>query len=143
MSLEQAREGPSWETAKPVSILFAREGAKVLVVDQIEERARQTLEVIQSEGGSASVYVADVTNEDHCRAMVEAAVERYGRLDILHNNVGVNGPGDVTQVSREEWDRIMAINLTSMMLASKYAIPSMTAGNGAIVNVSSISGHTP
>ncbi len=128
---------------KAVSILFAREGAKVLVVDQIEDRARQTLEVIQSEGGSASVYIADVTNEDHCRAMVEAAVERYGGLDILHNNVGVNGPGDVTQVSREEWDRIMAINLTSMMLASKYAIPSMTAGNGAIVNVSSISAIRP
>ena len=76
--------------------------------------------------------------------MVQAALDRYGSLNILHNNVGINGPGKVTEVPQSEWDRIMSINLTSMILASKYAIPPMIeAGGGAIVNISSISAIRP
>ena len=129
---------------KAVSILFAREGAKVLLVDNVEERAAKTLAAIQQEGGQASVFVADVTSEEECRAMVQAALDRYDGLHVLHNNVGINGPGRVTEVSQGEWDRIMSVNLTSMILASKYAIPAMiAAGGGAIVNVSSISAIRP
>ena len=129
---------------KAVSILFAREGAKVLLVDNVEERVTPTLEAIQAEGGEASIFVADVTDEDQCCAMVQAALDRYDRLNILHNNVGINGPGKVTEVSQSEWDRIMSINLTSMILSSKYAIPPMIeAGGGAIVNISSISAIRP
>ena len=129
---------------KAVSILFAREGAKVLLVDNVEERAAKTLEAIQDEGGEASVFVADVTREKECRAMVRAALDRYGALHVLHNNVGINGPGRVTEVSQAEWDRVMSVNLTSMILASKHAIPVMVAsGGGAIVNVSSISAIRP
>ncbi len=129
---------------KAVSILFAREGAKVLLVDNVEERVAPTLQAIQAEGGEASVFIADVTQDDQCRAMVQAALDRYGALHILHNNVGVNGPGKVTEVPQSEWDRIMSVNLTSMILASKYAIPPMIqAGGGAIVNVSSISAIRP
>ncbi len=137
-------QGTVMGNGKAVSILFAREGAKVLLVDRVEERARDTWEAIRGEGGTASVYAADVTGEEQCRGMVEAAVERYGGVDILHNNVGVNGPGSVVEVSREEWDRVMAINLTSMMLTSRHAIPHMAAaGGGAIINVSSISAIRP
>ena len=129
---------------KATSILFAREGAKVLLVDQIEERVQGTVEVIEAEGGEASVFVADVTNASDCEAMVEAVVQRYGHLDILHNNVGVNGPGSVVEVSEEEWERVMRINLSSMILTSKHAIPQMAAqGGGAIVNISSISAIRP
>ena len=129
---------------KAVSILFAREGAKVLLVDNVEERVTPTLKAIQTEGGEASIFIADVTQEDECQSMVRAALDRYGKLNVLHNNVGINGPGRVTEVSQSEWDRIISINLTSMFLASKYAIPPMIeAGGGAIVNVSSISAIRP
>lgn len=129
---------------KAVSILFAREGAKVLLVDNVEERVTPTLEAIQAEGGEASTFVADVTDEAQCQAMVQAALDRYGGLHVLHNNVGINGPGKVTEVPQSEWDRIMSINLTSMILCSKYAIPPMIeSGGGAIVNISSISAIRP
>ena len=129
---------------KAASILFAREGAKVLLVDNVEQRVAPTLQAIQSEGGDASVFIADVTQEDQCRAMVQAALDRYGGLHVLHNNVGINGPGKVTEVPQSEWDRIISVNLTSMILASKYAIPAMMeSGGGAIVNVSSISAIRP
>lgn len=129
---------------KAASILFAREGAKVLLVDNVEERVAPTLQAIQDEGGEASVFIADVTQEDQCRAMVQAALDRYGELHILHNNVGINGPGRVTEVPQSEWDRIISVNLTSMFLCSKYAIPAMIeSGGGAIVNVSSISAIRP
>ena len=129
---------------KAASILFAREGAKVLLVDNVEERATKTLEAIEAEGGVASVFVADVTDEAQCRNLVQAALDRYGSLHILHNNVGINGPGRVTEVPQSEWNRIMSINLTSMILTSKHAIPAIIdSGGGAIVNVSSISAIRP
>ena len=76
------------------AILFAHEGAKVLLVDSDEERVKGTLYAIESHGGSASVFIGDVTSADSCRDMVQAALDRYGRLDILHNNVGIGGAGD-------------------------------------------------
>ena len=129
---------------KAVSILFAREGAKVLLVDNVEERVVPTLEAIQAEDGEASIFVADVTREDQCKAMVQAALDRYGALHILHNNVGINGPGRVTELSQPDWHRVMSVNLLSMIHASKHAIPAMTStGGGAIVNISSISAIRP
>ncbi len=129
---------------KAVSILFAREGARVLLVDNVEERVAPTLEAIRAEGGEASIFIADVTDEVQCRNLVQTALDRYGALHILHNNVGINGPGKVTEVPKSEWDRIMAINLNSMIFCSKHAIPAMIdSGGGAIVNVSSISAIRP
>ena len=81
--------GPGVGNGKAASVLFAREGAKVLLADIDADHAQETLDLITAEGGEASVFQADVTNRDHCRSMVESAVERYGRLDILDNNVGV------------------------------------------------------
>ena len=130
---------------KATAILFAREGAKVLLVDNQEDRAAQTLETITAEGGEASVFAADVSRADDCEAMVQTAVQRYERLDILHNNVGIGGSGTVLEVSEEDWDRVMTVNVKSMMLTSKFAIPEMisSGGGGSIVNISSISAVRP
>ena len=127
-------------TGKAISILFAREGARVLLVDREIQRAEETLAIIQEEGGQASVFGADVTKADDCRRMADAAVERYNQLDILCNNVGGNlAPGTAIDISEEDWDRVINVNLKSGMLASKYAIPIMIkGGGGAIVNIASI-----
>src|SRR5438477_5069327 len=123
------------------AILFAREGAKVLCVDAVEERAQATVDMISKEGGTASALRADVSKAADCKAMVQAAVERYGRLDILDNNVGISVRADVLEVTEDEWDRVMAVNVKSIVLAAKYAIPQMVkAGGGSIINISSVAG---
>jgi NAD(P)-dependent dehydrogenase (short-subunit alcohol dehydrogenase family) len=87
------------------------------------------------------VCEADVINPADCQGLVETARARYGRLDILVNNVGILGPGSVVEVQEEGWERVLDVNLKSMMLTSKYAIPEMIeGGGGAIVNISSIAG---
>ena len=126
---------------KATAILFAREGAKVLCADAVEDRAGETVEAILKEGGTASAFRADVSKAADCKAMVQAAVERYGRLDILDNNVGISVRADVLEVTEEQWDRVMAVNIKSIMLTSKYAIPHMIrSGGGSIINISSIAG---
>ena len=133
--------GPGVGNGKAASVLFAREGAKVLLVDIDADHAQETLELITAEGGEASVFQADVTNQGHCRSMVESAVERYGRLDILDNNVGVLLREKFTDIDPDDWDRVMAINLKSMMLASQAAIPRMIeSGGGSIINITSVAG---
>jgi NAD(P)-dependent dehydrogenase (short-subunit alcohol dehydrogenase family) len=105
------------------------------------DRAQETQGVILKEGGESTVFEADVTQEDQAKRMVDAAVERYGKVDILHNNVGIGMPGSVLDVTEEQWDRVMAVNLKSMLFSSKYAIPRMREnGGGAIINISSIAG---
>ncbi len=131
--------GPGVGTGKATSILFAREGAKVLLMDLVAQHAEETCAAIRAEGGEASVYEADVSSAADCEAMVDAAVERYGGLHILMNNVGIAAPGTVVDVKEADWDRVLDINLKGMMLTSKYAIPRMMAsGGGSIINVSSI-----
>src|SRR2546423_10321309 len=133
--------GPVIGNGQATAILFAREGAKVLCADAVLERAQATVDVIASEGGSASALRADVSKAADCKAMVQAAVERYGRLDILDNNVGISVRADVLEVTEEQWDRVMAVNVKSIVLASKYAIPAMKkAGGGFIINISSVAG---
>jgi NAD(P)-dependent dehydrogenase (short-subunit alcohol dehydrogenase family) len=120
---------------------MARQGAKVLLVDLSLENVQKTQAAIQAEGGEATFFQGDVSQAEACRAMVEAAVTRYGGLHILVNNVGIHGAGRATDVSEETWDRVMDINLKSMMLTSKYAIPRMVeAGGGAIINIASVDG---
>ena len=133
--------GPGVGNGKAAAILFARAGAQVLLVDAIEERAAATLAIIQEEGGDASVCAANVSNAADCQRMVATAIERYGRLDILDNNVGISRRGSVLEVTEEDWDHVMAVNVKSIVLASKYAIPPMIAGGGgSIINISSIAG---
>jgi NAD(P)-dependent dehydrogenase (short-subunit alcohol dehydrogenase family) len=130
--------GPGIGTGKATAILFAREGARVLLVDRSVERAEETLLTIQAEGGEASVFKADVTRSADCKAMVKAAIERYGGLHILMNNAAILGFGTVVDVTEETWDHVLDVNLKSMMLAGKYAIPAMIAsGGGSVINISS------
>jgi NAD(P)-dependent dehydrogenase (short-subunit alcohol dehydrogenase family) len=130
---------------RAAAILLARAGARVLVVDRERERAERTVAMIAAEGGGAAAFVADVTDDAQTRAMVAAVVERFGRLDCLDNNVGIGGRGSVVDMAPEEWRRVMQVNVDSMFMASRHAIPAMkeTAGGGAIVNVSSISALRP
>ena len=135
--------GPGVGTGKATSILFAREGATVLLVDRVASHAEDTLATIKDEGGEASVFEADVTRSDECRAMVDATRERYGAPSILFNNAGVNARrGDsVVDLEEEEWDRVIDTNLKSMMLTSGYTVPAMAkGGGGSIINVSSTAG---
>ena len=124
-----------------ISILFARQGAKIILVDRDEKNAGITLATIKEAGGEASVLVGDVTSNSDCEAMAKAAVERYGKLDVLVNNVGISGRGSVTDVDEDLWDTVIDVNLKSVMLTSKHAIPRMIeAGGGSIINLSSIVG---
>jgi NAD(P)-dependent dehydrogenase (short-subunit alcohol dehydrogenase family) len=129
---------------RAAAVLMAREGARVLLVDRKAEAAEATRAMIEAEGGEAAVHEADVTSSEDCAAMVAAAVSRWGRLDILDNNVGIGGPGTVLDVTEEAWDRVMAVNVKGMMLASKHAIPAMIAsGGGSIINIASIAALRP
>ena len=131
--------GPGIGNGKAASVLFAREGAKVLLVDAVVQRAEETLALIKEEGGEASVFGADVASASDCRLMVEAVIDRYGRLDILDNNVGIFRRGTVLEISDEEWDSVMAVNVKSMVMSSRHAIPRMIeTGGGSIINISSI-----
>ena len=124
-----------------ISLLFARQGAKVLLVDRDEKNAEVTLGQIKEEGGDATVCVGDVTDIDSCEAMTESAIRAYGKVNVLVNNVGISGPGLVTDVEEEFWDTVMDVNLKSVMLTSKFAIPEMIKdGGGSIINLSSIVG---
>jgi len=124
-----------------VAMLFAREGASVVLVNRSLERAKALEEQIRTEGGEATAFAADVTDPDAAEAMAAFAVERYGRLDVLHNNVGVGAGGNTVTQSLEDWNRLLATNLTSAMLCCRAAIPRMrAAGGGSIINVSSSAG---
>lgn len=120
---------------------FASHGANVLIVDMDEQAAQTTVEAIEADGGTASYFVADVVEESGCKALVEAAVERYGKLDILMNSVGIGGPGAAPDVTEESWNRVLDVDLKSMVFISKYAIPEMIKnGGGSIINVASVDG---
>jgi NAD(P)-dependent dehydrogenase (short-subunit alcohol dehydrogenase family) len=132
--------GPGVGTGKATAVVLAREGASVLLVDLHPERAEETLQMISGEGGKAQVFAADVTRAAGCEAMVRAAVDAFGTVDILVNNVGLAQLGTVVDTTEEAWDRALDVNLRSAFLASKYAVPVMAEkGAGSIVNIASIS----
>ena len=121
--------------------LFADHGANVLIVDIDEIAAKTTVELIAEAGGEASIFIADVAHETGCRELVETAVKRHGKLDILVNNVGILGVGTVTEVEEDAWHRVLDVNLKSMAFISKYAVPAMAeSGGGSIINVASVDG---
>ncbi len=130
---------------RAAAVLLARAGARVLVADAMIEAAEATVKMIRVEGGVASAFSADVTASESCRAMVAAAVERFGRLDVLDNNVGISSRATVVEESEQKWQELMTVNVTSMFLSAKHAVPAMiaTGDGGAIVNVSSISALRP
>ena len=129
---------------RAAAILLARAGAKVCVAGRTLELAQHTVDIIKKEGGEAFAHQADVTREADCRAIVDATVSKYGRLDCLDNNVGRSAPGDVTQMPVAEWRDMFALNVDSMMMMCKYAIPAMAAnGGGTICNIGSLRSIRP
>jgi NAD(P)-dependent dehydrogenase (short-subunit alcohol dehydrogenase family) len=124
-----------------IARLFAREGARVLAVDLDEARAARTVATITAEGGQATVHVADVSDSGQCKAAVDTATRSYGGLDVLVNNVGISVLGSVTDLDLDGYQKAMDVNLKSMVLTSRYAVPVMIkGGGGSIVNLSSIVG---
>src|SRR5262249_30688184 len=122
------------------AILYAREGAKVLVVDRRLDSAEDTREMITKKGGEALAFSADATRGEDCKKMTEACVAHFGRIDILHNNVGIgDGDGGLSQIEEAVWDRILAVNMKSVIMPCKHVIPIMRGQrSGSIVNISSI-----
>src|SRR5262249_62276594 len=115
--------GPGLGNGKATAILFAREGAKVLCVDQMKERAEETVEAIRGEGNEAVAHAADVTRAAEGAALVKAAADRRGGVDILHNNVGIEARKGLLDTTEAEWDRVIAVDLKSMFRATARARP--------------------
>lgn len=130
---------------RAAAILLARAGAAVLAVDRDATLAERTAEIIVGENGSALAFAADVSTEEGCRDAVAFALAHWGRLDLLDNNVGIASRGSVVAEELATWRRVMQVNVESVFLMARHAIPAMTrtAGGGAIVNVSSISAVRP
>lgn len=130
---------------RAAAILLARAGTRVLVVDRDGSLAERTVAMIAAEGGTAAAHQADLTDNAQARQMVAAALDRFGRLDFLDNNIGIGSRGSVVEEDPETWRRVMQVNVEPMFLAAKHAIPAMikTAKRGAIVNISSISAIRP
>lgn len=121
--------------------LFAKEGAKVVVTDVQAEKGRAVVAAIKEAGGEAAFVRADVVREAQAKRMVEFTVKKYGRLDILFNNAGVENPKPEVETSVAEWDTVMDVNVKGVFLGTKYAVPEMKKrGGGSIINTSSIFG---
>ena len=133
--------GPGWGNGKATAVLFAREGAHVIAVDLKREAVEETVGIIRGEGNRGEAHVADVTQAGDVERVVSACIAAHGRIDILHNNVGIVEVGGAAATSDESWDRVVDANLTSMFLTCKAVLPHMERqGKGAIVNISSVSG---
>ncbi len=131
--------GPGWGNGKATAVTFAREGAQVFCVDRNATAAEHTVKIIESEGGHATAFTADVSRAGDVEAMVVACLKTYRRIDVLDNNVGIAEMGCVVEVSEADWDRVFAVNLKSAFLSMKHVIPVMQKqGGGSIINISSI-----
>jgi NAD(P)-dependent dehydrogenase (short-subunit alcohol dehydrogenase family) len=132
--------GETIGNGRATAILFAREGARLLLVDRDVTSANETRAMIEAEGGTAAIHQADITVEDDCVGLAQGAIEVLGHVDVLHNNVGVaSGDAGATTVSEEAWQRIIDTNLKGMWLTCKHVIPLMRErGSGAVINISSI-----
>lgn len=137
--------GETIGNGRATALAFAREGARVLVVDRDLDRAARTAGEITAEGGEAVPFAADITDEEQARAVTTEAVERLGRLDILHNNVGIGlGDGTPTSITPDALHHLMDVNLAGMVSTCKHALPVMRAqGGGAITNISSVAAVLP
>lgn len=130
--------GPGMGNGKASSILYAREGGRVLLVDRELAAAQETADLIRAEGGVGIPFQCDVTSSAECQRMVEACLQAFGRVDVLHNNVGIIVPGGAVELAEADWDLLMRVNVKSMFLTCKHALPVMVQqGGGAIVNIAS------
>jgi len=126
--------GPGWGNGKATAVLFAREGARVFAVDINLDAALETKRIVEREGGICEALAGNVSHADDVAAMVDACIAAFGRIDVLHNNVGIVEVGGPVETSEESWDRVNDVNL-------KQVLPHMERqGKGAIVNIASVSG---
>ncbi|MGJ7915960.1 SDR family NAD(P)-dependent oxidoreductase [Massilia sp. LXY-6] len=133
--------GAGWGNGKAIAVLLARQGAVVFGVDLDREAAEATCTVIGAEGGLAHAHVADVTDAAQVKDMVEACMARFGRIDILINNVGRSEPGGPAELTEQTWDEQMDVNVKSAFLTCRSILPIMERqGAGAVVNISSVAG---
>jgi NAD(P)-dependent dehydrogenase (short-subunit alcohol dehydrogenase family) len=134
--------GPGFGNGRASAIQYAREGARAVVcVDIVPAAAEVTAGHIREEGHEAWMLQADVTQAKDVERVVAQTIERYGQIDVLHNNVGITAMGGPVEESLESWHHVMDTNITSMFLSCKYVLPHMMAqGRGAIVNISSLAG---
>jgi NAD(P)-dependent dehydrogenase (short-subunit alcohol dehydrogenase family) len=133
--------GDGWGNGKAVAVAFARAGAKVVAVDVNQAAAVATETIIRDEGGTALATEADATSLDAITRCVERALLTFGRIDILHNNVGITSQGGPVETSEETWDKVMTVNVKSMFLTCKAILPIMEAqGHGAIINIGALGG---
>ncbi len=131
--------GPGWGNGKAAAALYAREGARVFAVDRRLDAAEETCRLIVDEGHEAAAHAADVSRSDDVAALFDACIARFGRVDVLHNNVGIVEVGGPVETSEESWNRVIAVNQTSVFLTCKHALPHMLAQRaGAIVNIGSV-----
>ena len=123
---------------RTAAVLFAGEGARLALVDIDEKNGQRTADDIQAQGGEAVFIKTDLTSRVQVKAMVDEVVQRYGRIDVLYNNAGINHFAKLADTEEEAWDRVMAVNVKSIFLTSKYVIPVMSAQKkGAIINTGS------
>jgi len=133
--------GAALGIGRAAAIAFAREGANVAIVDKNQQQGEPAAQEVQAQGREALFVLTDISRADDVRVMVDCVVSRWGRLDILVNNAGIYLQGDAVVTSAEDWERILAVNLTGAFLCAKYAIPVMIKhGGGVIVNVASEAG---
>jgi NAD(P)-dependent dehydrogenase (short-subunit alcohol dehydrogenase family) len=132
--------GDTIGNGRATAITFAREGARVLVCDRDRASAEHTVRTIEAEGGAASAFEMDVTKESDVVAMTAACIERYGRIDVLHNNVGIGArDASAQRIEMPDFERIFAVNLHGALLACKHVVPVMREqGGGSIINISSV-----
>jgi len=133
--------GETIGNGRATALVLAREGAHVVVVDRALASAQETVTLIEGEGGQASAFEADATDETAVARLMAATLERHGRLDILHNNVGASialGDAPADRMTVEAYDRSFAVNLKSAWLAAKHALPALRERGGSIVNISSL-----
>lgn len=133
--------GDGWGNGKAAAVAYARQGARVIAVDREPAAARATADLIGAEGHDALAVAADVTQLAEVQAAVQQAVQAFGRVDILHNNVGITSQGGPVETSEAVWDRVMAVNVRSMFLTMKCVLPIMVdQGRGSIVNIGALGG---
>ena len=134
--------GPGWGNGKAAAVQYAREGAKVAAVDLRQEVVEETAQIIRGEGGEALALLANAANPADVAEAVESTLKKFGRLDILHNNVGITDIATLEELDVDRWRNVLDVNLTSAFLTCKFVIPHMVAnGSGAIINISSTAGQ--
>jgi NAD(P)-dependent dehydrogenase (short-subunit alcohol dehydrogenase family) len=133
--------GPGWGNGRATAVRFAEEGAKIFAVDRNPDSTAETVDKVKAVGGEIVVHQCDVTDTKSVATMTQACVERFGRIDILMNNVGGSAPGGPVEMSEEVWQTQVDFNLTSVFLTCKHVLPVMEKQKkGAIINVASTSG---